>query len=217
MKTFNVKFNDKTYKVEAENYKQAIARVKLIACKDAYYIAVDFRNGDPAYNGYIAQKGRIVKSKNEALKFSSLDIAKKEANAFLGAPEEGSHWKIVNDSFADEAPSREMLQQLLDDETAAIGAYEIAIKNEDGKLDDKAIAVLKAIRDDEIRHRENLNAIMAGNVTEKNLEDSVNDDIWQTINDEVANLLEYIKRKDGRAVARYAHIILHQLQDANMA
>lgn len=79
----------------------------------------------------------------------------------------------------DEAPSREVLQQLLDDETSAIGAYNIAIKNEDGKLDDKAITVLRAIRDDEIRHRENLNAIMAGNVTEKNLEDSVKDELYK--------------------------------------
>ena len=77
----------------------------------------------------------------------------------------------------DEASSRDVLQQLLDDETSAIGAYNIAIENEDGKLDDIAIKVLKHIRDDEIRHRENLNAIMAGNVTEKNLEDSLKDSL----------------------------------------
>lgn len=72
----------------------------------------------------------------------------------------------------DEASSREVLQQLLDDETAAVGAYDVVIKNEDGKLDEKAIEVLRAIRDDELRHRENLNAIMSGNITEKNLTDS---------------------------------------------
>ena len=78
-------------------------------------------------------------------------------------------------AYKDAASSRDVLQQLLDDETSAIGAYNIAIENEDGKLDDIAIKVLKHIRDDEIRHRENLNAIMAGNVTEKNLEDSLKD------------------------------------------
>lgn len=79
--------------------------------------------------------------------------------------------ELVKIACKDEASSRDVLQQLLDDETSAIGAYNIAIENEDGKLDDIAIKVLKHIRDDEIRHRENLNAIMAGNVTEKNLED----------------------------------------------
>lgn len=83
---------------------------------------------------------------------------------------------IYQRQVKDSASSREVLQQLLDDETAAIGAYDIAIKNESEELDDKAIAALQAIRDDEIRHRENLNSIMAGNVTEKNLEDSYKDD-----------------------------------------
>lgn len=118
----------------------------------------------------------------------------------------------------DEAASRSVIEALISDEKAAIDAYNVAIKNEDGKLSPESIAVLRAIRDDEERHTENLYAIMAGNVTEKNLEDSVkDDDIWKIINDYLANMLEYVKRKDGRSVARYAHFILQQLQNANMA
>lgn len=75
----------------------------------------------------------------------------------------------------DEASSRSTIEALISDEKAAIDAYNVAIKNEDGKLSPESVAVLRAIRDDEERHTENLYAIMAGNVTEKNLEDSIKD------------------------------------------
>ena len=79
--------------------------------------------------------------------------------------------KILDKAVKDEASIRSVIQQLIDDEASAIGAYNIAITNLSGKLDQKSIEVLKAIRDDEERHSENLFAIMSGNVTEKNLED----------------------------------------------
>lgn len=78
--------------------------------------------------------------------------------------------KVKDKKINDEASIRSVIQQLIDDEASAIGAYNIAIENLSGKLDVKSIAALKAIRDDEERHSENLFAIMSGNVTEKNLE-----------------------------------------------
>lgn len=80
--------------------------------------------------------------------------------------------KVKDKKTKDEASIRSVIQQLIDDEASAIGAYNIAIENLSGRLDAKSIAALKAIRDDEERHSENLFAIMSGNVTEKNLQDS---------------------------------------------
>lgn len=80
--------------------------------------------------------------------------------------------KLADKSMKDETTPREVIQQLIDDEASATAAYNIAIKNLIGKLSDEAIAVLTAIRDDEERHSENLFAVMSGNITEKNLQDS---------------------------------------------
>lgn len=171
MKTFKVKSNGKVYNVKANDAEHAAKLVKMVACKDARRINYDddiikvTLNGKEVFKGYA--EDWIDDNFYSEFKWTGSQY---EARNSAGK------WVVkVMDSVKDEAPSREVLQQLLDDETAAIGAYDIAIKNEDGKLDDKAIAVLRAIRDDEIRHRENLNAIMAGNVTEKNLEDSIDE------------------------------------------
>lgn len=173
MKIFKVKSNNKTYNVKANDAEHAAKLVKLLQ-KDARRLDYDDDIIKVTLNGKEVYKG-IAENwvDDDFYKNFKWTGSQYEASNAKGK------WVVkVMDSTKrtkDEAPSREVLQQLLDDETAAIGAYNIAIKNEDGKLDDKAIAVLRAIRDDEIRHRENLNAIMAGNVTEKNLEDSVKD------------------------------------------
>lgn len=96
----------------------------------------------------------------------------------------------VHDSkVKDEAFDRSTIEALIADEQAATDAYNVAIANLEGKISEESIKVLQAIRDDELRHSENLNAILAGNVTEKNLEDSVNDaDPKQTVATIVAML-----------------------------
>ena len=75
----------------------------------------------------------------------------------------------------DEASLATTLNALINDEKAAIDAYDVAIKNLEGKIDEDAKQVLINIRDDERRHIENLYAILNGQVTEKNLEDSIKD------------------------------------------
>lgn len=82
----------------------------------------------------------------------------------------------INDSKAkDEANLPTTLQALVNDEEAAIKAYEVAIKNLEGKIDETQMQVLINIMKDERRHVENLYAILNGQVTEKNLEDSIHD------------------------------------------
>lgn len=72
----------------------------------------------------------------------------------------------------DEANLPTTIQALVNDEEAAIKAYEVAIKNLEGKIDETQMQVLINIMKDERRHVENLYAILNGQVTEKNLEDS---------------------------------------------
>lgn len=83
----------------------------------------------------------------------------------------------IKDSIRDEASLATTINALVNDEKAAIDAYNVAIKNLEGSIDDTARQVLINVRDDERRHVENLYAILNGQVTEKNLEDSkVKDD-----------------------------------------
>lgn len=74
--------------------------------------------------------------------------------------------------FRDEASLATTINALVNDEKAAIDSYNVAIKNLEEKIDEKAMQVLINIRNDERRHIENLYSILNGQVTEKNLEDS---------------------------------------------
>ena len=73
------------------------------------------------------------------------------------------------DSIKDEASLATTINALVNDEKAAADAYDVAIKNLEGSIDDTARQVLINIRDDERRHIENLYSILNGQVTEKNL------------------------------------------------
>lgn len=75
----------------------------------------------------------------------------------------------------DEASPLQTVNALLEDERAAVDAYNVALENLKGKIPDESYAAIEAIRNDENRHIENLQAVVNGNVTEKNLEDSVKD------------------------------------------
>ena len=75
----------------------------------------------------------------------------------------------------DEASPLQTVNALLEDERAAVDAYNVALENLKGKIPDESYAAIEAIRNDENRHIENLQAVVNGNVTEKNLEDSIHD------------------------------------------
>lgn len=75
----------------------------------------------------------------------------------------------------DEASPLQTVNALLEDERAAVDAYNVALENLKGKIPDESYAAIEAIRNDENRHIENLQAVVNGSVTEKNLEDSVKD------------------------------------------
>lgn len=72
----------------------------------------------------------------------------------------------------DEASPLQTVNALLEDERAAVDAYNVALENLKGKIPDESYAAIEAIRDDENHHIENLQAVVNGTVTEKNLEDS---------------------------------------------
>lgn len=74
--------------------------------------------------------------------------------------------------IADEASQLQTVNALIEDEKAAVEAYDVAIENLRGKIPEESLQAIIVIRDDENRHIENLQAVVNGTVTEKNLEDS---------------------------------------------
>lgn len=162
MKNFIVDTGDKKYKVEANTYDEAISAVKAVqakkAIKDAYVYRIKNSKGE-----YEAIKtltrieiGTIIEWKNDKWTVTNF---------------------LRNDAITDEASPLQTVNALLEDERAAVDAYNVALENLKGKIPDKSYAAIEAIRNDENRHIENLQAVVNGNVTEKNLEDSMKDDI----------------------------------------
>lgn len=112
----------------------------------------------------------------------------------------------------DEASPLQTVNALLEDERAAVDAYNVALENLKGKIPDESYVAIEAIRNDENRHIENLQAVVNGNVTEKNLEDSVKDEAeyvslnikmmqsaaenkeWQRVANLCANIIVSLKR-----------------------
>lgn len=162
MKKFIVDTGDKKYKVEANTYDEAISAVKAVqakkAIKDAYVYRIKNSKGE-----YEAIKtltrieiGTIIEWKNDKWTVTNF---------------------LRNDAITDEASPLQTVNALLEDERAAVDAYNVALENLKGKIPDESYAAIEAIRNDENRHIENLQAVVNGNVTEKNLEDSMKDDI----------------------------------------
>ena len=78
---------------------------------------------------------------------------------------------LKKDSFQkDSVTVRDIIQSLVTEETSAISSYNVALKTLKDHIPDEAYKAIKAIRDDEQRHVENLYAVLNGNVTPKNLE-----------------------------------------------
>ena len=65
---------------------------------------------------------------------------------------------------------RDVIQSLINEETSAISSYNVALETLKDHIPAEAYEAIKAIRDDEQRHVENLYAVLNGNVTPKNLE-----------------------------------------------
>lgn len=76
----------------------------------------------------------------------------------------------VHDSIKDSVTVRDIIQSLVTEETSAISSYNVALETLKDHIPDEAYKAIKAIRDDEQRHVENLYAVLNGNVTPKNLE-----------------------------------------------
>ena len=70
----------------------------------------------------------------------------------------------------DSVTVRDIIQSLVTEETSAISSYNVALETLKDHIPDEAYKAIKAIRDDEQRHVENLYAVLNGNVTPKNLE-----------------------------------------------
>lgn len=96
--------------------------------------------------------------------------------------------KINVSKIKDEANLPTTIQALVNDEEAAIKAYEVVIKNLEGKIDEIQMQVLINIMKDERRHVENLYAILNNQVTKKNLEDSISDSVKSDLFKAIDNL-----------------------------
>ena len=70
----------------------------------------------------------------------------------------------------DSVTVREVIESLVTEETSAIASYNVALETLRDHIPAEAYEAIKAIRDDEQRHVENLYAVLNGNVTPKNLE-----------------------------------------------
>ena len=74
------------------------------------------------------------------------------------------------DSVKDSVTVREVIESLVAEETSAIASYNVALETLKDHIPAEAYEAIKAIRDDEQRHVENLYAVLNGDVTSKNLE-----------------------------------------------
>lgn len=157
MKLYIKRINASKIKDETVYYESSKTGVEVVY-KDGWYRLrkdgkySDFKTSDLTNAKFIADREYIIKS-----------------------------FRWLNDSIKDEANLPTTIQALVNDEEAAIKAYEVAIKNLEGKIDETQMQVLINIMKDERRHVENLYAILNNQVTEKNLKDSVTSDLFKAI------------------------------------
>ena len=134
---------------------------------------------------------------------------------------------FVDSKVKDEANLPTTIQALVNDEEAAIKAYEVAIKNLEGKIDETQMQVLINIMKDERRHVENLYAILNGQVTEKNLEDSIHDYVndskmkdksihHEWLIEHAKRLYEYAKIDNFAVVKREAENLIDGIDNNNL-
>lgn len=99
---------------------------------------------------------------------SDIDYAKTLIEKYLNS---GNSFGIKKlDSTKDSVTVRDIIQSLVDEETSAVSSYNVALETLKDHIPTEAYEAIKAIRDDEQTHIENLYAVLNGNVTQKNLE-----------------------------------------------
>lgn len=116
----------------------------------------------------------------------------------------------------DEASPLQTVNALLEDERAAVDAYNVALENLKGKIPDESYAAVEAIRNDENRHIENLQAVVNGNVTEKNLEDSVKDEA-EYVSSNIKMMQSAAENKEWQRVANLCANIIVSLKRDKLA
>lgn len=114
----------------------------------------------------------------------------------------------------DEASLLQTVNALLEDERAAVDAYNVALENLKGKIPDESYAAIEAIRNDENRHIENLQAVVNGNVTEKNLEDSVKD---ANVEDLLKQAIDALRKDEFQRAANLASNFITILKSQKLA
>lgn len=114
----------------------------------------------------------------------------------------------------DEASPLQTVNALLEDERAAVDAYNVALENLKGKIPDESYAAIDAIRNDENRHIENLQAVVNGNVTEKNLEDSMKD---TNVEDLLKQAIDALRKDEFQRAANLASNFITILKSQKLA
>lgn len=114
----------------------------------------------------------------------------------------------------DDASPLQTVNALLEDEKAAVDAYNVALENLKGKLPDESYRAIEAIRNDENRHIENLMAVVNGNVTEKNLEDSVKD---ANVEDLLKQAIDALRKNEFQKAANLASNFITILKSQKLA
>ena len=114
----------------------------------------------------------------------------------------------------DEASPLQTVNALLEDERAAVDAYNVALENLKGKIPDESYAAIEAIRNDENRHIDNLQAVVNGNVTEKNLEDSVKD---ANVEDLLKQAIDALRKDEFQRAANLASNFITILKSQKLA
>lgn len=173
MKKFIVDTGKKKYSVEANDAEHAVELVKKIddKIKKAYSVVkIENRLGNVSvYGGPMsAEKAEeTAKYLRNRPEYRTCKIWVEKHGI-----EDSDYYASVND----EASQLQTVNALIEDEKAAVEAYNVAIENLRGEIPEESLQAIIAIRDDENRHIENLQAVINGTVTEKNLEDSMMND-----------------------------------------
>lgn len=155
-----VTIKDNSYVIDAKSYKDALRLVKRVHDDNE---EEKKRKAQEWIDYDIKHYGKVSETTKKLIKEAGLDFDKWDNQV-----KDSKNFNVKDAAF-----DRSTLEALISDEKAAIDSYNVAIANLEGKISDEGIKVLQAIRDDEERHSENLYSILSGNITEKNLTDSL--------------------------------------------
>lgn len=146
------------------------------------------------FDGYEWKNGTYFKSKEDAMKYWNTHKDITDAMKKFAVSTNGNEFIVSAKSydeaiaqvkqtkvFKDSASPYQTINALIEDERSAVELYNVALENLKGKIPDISYQAIVAIRNDENKHIENLQAVINGNVTEKNLEDSMKDDLSDDI------------------------------------